>query len=88
MGFTAVYTASEIAFYAYIECLVNRNQSEYMLNVSDVEYAIDLLSKFEKPVDQKTYLKTLKSAVNALLPAVILQTQAIETNIWSRCCVA
>ncbi|MCM1959624.1 hypothetical protein NCZ17_09590 [Acinetobacter modestus] len=72
---------SEIAFYAYIECLVNRNQSEYMLNVSDVEYAIDLLSKFEKPVDQKTYLKTLKSAVNALLPAVILQTQAVETNI-------
>ena len=71
---------SEIVFYVYIACLVNRNQSEYMPNVSDVEYAIDLLSKFEKPVDQKTYLNILKSAVNALLPAVILQTQAIETN--------
>lgn len=72
---------SEIAFYAYIECLVNRRQSEYMPYVSDIEYAIDLLSKFEKPIDQKTYLKTLQAAVNALLPPVILQTQAIETNI-------
>ena len=68
-------------FYAYIECLQNRQQPEYMPYVAILSYAIDLLSKFEKPIDQKTYLKTLQTVVNALLPPAILQTQAIETNI-------
>ena len=71
---------NEVAFYAYIDCLLKR-QAQYQAHVSDVEYAIDLLCKYRKPIDQKTYAKTLQQAVSHLLPTTILQTRGIETNI-------
>lgn len=72
---------NEVAFYGYIDCLINRNQPDYRPHVSDVEYAIDLLCKYHKPIDQKTYTKTLQHAVSTLLPPEILKTRGTETNI-------
>ncbi|MCH7335807.1 hypothetical protein [Acinetobacter sp. NIPH 2699] len=72
---------NEVAFYAYIDCLLSRNQPDYQPHVSDVEYAIHLLCQYRKAIDQKSYLKTLHKAVSRLLPSVILQTRATETNI-------
>lgn len=72
---------NEIAFYGYIDCLLSRNQSEYQPQVSDVEFAIDLLFKYAKPIDQKTYVKLLQKAISLLLASAILKTRATETNI-------
>lgn len=72
---------NEIAFYAYIECLLNRNESEYKLHVSDAEYAMNLLIHYQKPIDQKNYNQILQRAASQLLPESILKTRAIETNI-------
>lgn len=72
---------NEIAFYAYIDCLLSRNQPEYKLQVSDAEYAMHLLVHYQKPIDQKNYDKSLQRAVSQLLPESILKTRATETNI-------
>lgn len=74
---------NEVAFYGYIECLLDRRQCEYKVHVSDVEYALDLLCKYDKPIDQKSYKKLLDRAITALLPQQLLQTRAIETNVLS-----
>ncbi|NIE96541.1 hypothetical protein F3J02_08620 [Acinetobacter sp. Tr-809] len=72
---------NETAFYAYIDCLLSRNQPEYQPQLSDIEYAIHLLIQYEKPIDPKNYNKTLLGAVSLLLPESILQTRSIESNI-------
>lgn len=72
---------SEVAFYAYIECLLKRNQPEYRPRVSDVEYALDLLIRYQKPLDQKAYDRILQQAVDLILPEAILQTRATATSL-------
>ena len=72
---------NESAFYGYIECLLNRNQPDYQPHVSDVEYAIHLLCKIEKPIDQYAHKQMLDQAVTTLLPTVILQTRGKETKL-------
>ncbi|RLZ10181.1 hypothetical protein EAH57_04120 [Acinetobacter sp. 2JN-4] len=72
---------NEVAFYAYIDCLLHRNEPDYQPHVSDVEYAIALLCQYSKAIDQKTYSKILHNAVSTLLPREILQTRGSETNI-------
>ena len=72
---------NEVAFYGYIDCLLKRNQPEYKPQLSDVEYAVELLNQSGKVIDQKTHAMLLQRAVGLLLPANILQTRATETNI-------
>ncbi|RZF56890.1 hypothetical protein EXE30_01145 [Acinetobacter halotolerans] len=72
---------NEVAFYAYIDCLLHRNQPNYQPDVSDAEYAIALLCQYRQAIDQKTYSKILHNAVSTLLPREILQTRGSETNI-------
>lgn len=72
---------NEVAFYAYIQCLLKRNQPEYQSQVSDIEYAIDLLARYRKPIDQKAYRNILLQAVSLLLPESILQTRATATTM-------
>lgn len=72
---------NEVAFFAYIDCLLHRDEPDYQPHVSDVEYAIALLCRYSKAIDQKAYLKILHRAVSTLLPAAILQTRGSETNI-------
>lgn len=72
---------NEVAFYAYIQCLLKRNQPEYQSQVSDIEYAIDLLARYQKPIDQKAYRNILLQAVSLLLPESILQTRATATTM-------
>ena len=72
---------NEVAFYGYIDCLLKRNQPEYKPQLSDVEYAVELLNQYGKVIDQKTHAMLLQRAVGLLLPANILQTRATETNI-------
>lgn len=72
---------NEVAFFAYIDCLLHRNQPNYQPDVSDAEYAIALLCQYRQAIDQKAYLKILHRAVSTLLPAAILQTRGSETNI-------
>lgn len=74
---------NEVAFYAYIECLLKRHQSEYQPQVSDIEYAIDLLVRYQKPIDQKAYRIILRQAVSLLLPESILDTRAIATSVMA-----
>lgn len=80
-AFSQATQRNEVAFYGYINCLLNRNQAEYQPYVSDAAYAVDLLCKFEKLIKQKTYIKTLQRAVSLALPPMVLQTQVTETNI-------
>lgn len=72
---------NEVAFYAYIACLLKRHQPEYRSQVSDAEYAIDLLARYQKPIDQKAYRNILQQAVSLLLPESILQTRATATTM-------
>ncbi|WP_445404238.1 hypothetical protein [Acinetobacter vivianii] len=72
---------NEVAFYACIQCLLKRNQPEYQSQVSDIEYAIDLLARYQKPIDQKAYRNILLQAVSLLLPESILQTRATATTM-------
>lgn len=74
---------NEVAFYAYIECLLKRNQPEYQPQVSDIEYAIDLLVRYQKPIDQKAYRNILQQAVSLLLPESILHTRATATSVMA-----
>lgn len=74
---------NEVAFYAYIECLLKRNQPEYQPQVSDIEYAIDLLARYQKPIDQKAYRNILRQAVSLLLPESILDTRATATSVMA-----
>ena len=74
---------NEVAFYSYIECLVHRNQSEYKKGISDVEHAIDLLCRFEKPIDQKSYNKILDQSISRLLPSAILESRSAETSVFA-----
>lgn len=74
---------NETAFYAYIECLLSRHQPEYKTNISDLEYAIDLLIKFKQPIDEKNYQNTLAQAITLALPASIVKTRAIETHLFT-----
>ncbi|MGN5764676.1 hypothetical protein ACNQO6_10015 [Acinetobacter calcoaceticus] len=74
---------NEVAFYAYIECLLKRNQPEYQPQVSDIEYAIDLLVRYQKPIDQKAYRNILQQAVSRLLPKDILQSRATKTRMMA-----
>ncbi|ENX18194.1 hypothetical protein F895_00266 [Acinetobacter sp. CIP 64.2] len=66
---------NESAFYAYIDCLLSRNQPEYQPQLSDVEYALYLLLHHLKPIDQKNQNQRLQRAVSLLLPKSILQTR-------------
>ena len=72
---------NEVAFYGYIDCLLQRNQPVYKPQVSDVDYAVELLNQYRKPIDQKSHTRLLQRAVSLLLPPDILQTRATETNI-------
>ncbi len=72
---------NEVAFYGYIDCLLQRNQPVYKPQVSDVDYAVELLNQYIKPIDQKSHTRLLRRAVSLLLPPDILQTRATETNI-------
>ncbi|MFW2152031.1 hypothetical protein [Acinetobacter gyllenbergii] len=72
---------NETAFYAYIDCLLSRNQPEYLSQLSDVEYALHLLLHHLKPIDQKNQAQRLQRAVSLLLPESILRTRASNTNL-------
>lgn len=72
---------NETAFYAYIDCLLSRNQPEYQPQLSDVEYALHLLLHHLKPIDQKNQAQRLQRAVSLLLPESILRTRASNTNL-------
>ncbi|ENX33145.1 hypothetical protein F889_03080 [Acinetobacter colistiniresistens] len=72
---------NETAFYAYIDCLLSRNQPEYQPQLSDVEYALHLLLHHLKPIDQKNQNQRLQRAVSLLLPESILRTRAANTHL-------
>ncbi|WP_109441006.1 hypothetical protein [Acinetobacter haemolyticus] len=72
--------SNEVAFFAYVNCLIQRQQ-EYRNDVGDVAYAIDLLCRYKKPIDQKAYRKTIQHAVTAFLPPATLQSRAVETHV-------
>ncbi|MFW1838972.1 hypothetical protein ACG9XS_10480 [Acinetobacter gyllenbergii] len=72
---------NETAFYAYIDCLLSRNQPEYLSQLSDVEYALHLLLHHLKPIDQKNQAQRLQRAVSLLLPESILRTRASNSNL-------
>lgn len=74
---------NEVAFYAYIECLLKRHQPDYRPYVSDIEYALDLLIRYQKPIDQKAYRIILRQAVSLLLPESILDTRATATSVMA-----
>lgn len=58
-----------------------QRQQQYRADVSDVAYAIDLLCRYKKPIDQKAYRKTIQNAVTAFLPPATLQSRAVETHV-------
>lgn len=72
--------SNEVAFFAYVNCLIQRQQ-QYRADVSDVAYAIDLLCRYKKPIDQKAYRKTIQNVVTAFLPPATLQSRAVETHV-------
>ncbi|MEN5172024.1 hypothetical protein ABE427_04720 [Acinetobacter higginsii] len=72
---------NETAFYAYIDCLLSRNQPECQPQLSDVEYALHLLLHHLKPIDQNNQTQRLQRAVSLLLPESILRTRASNSNL-------